>query len=186
MTFGLSSYRSGDPEDEGIDERERRIRRSLQSHALRSSTWNLDGDSLITDGKWGEYTILFPFSVYEEKKNEKSEVAVQIQLKLALNAYLKMIDRLVRQSGSSNKYQSSQSTGFPVSGFTSNASIWRIYVGYLPICVKKDASAAGDPLCDGNSQMKSIWKGNVFEREDAGELLDMGFLDFLQHAFRDN
>ncbi|KAL4788601.1 hypothetical protein BJX76DRAFT_353047 [Aspergillus varians] len=132
ITFGLSSYHSADPEDEGVDERERRIRRSLQQSSLRSSVWNFDGDSVIADGKWGWFANL------ETRKS--------------IN-YPKV---------------------FPLFGFTSSGSTWRIYVGYLPICVKEeDPSSADDPLCDEDSHMKLIWRGTVYKREHAGELLDM-------------
>lgn len=150
ITFGLSSYESGDPEDEGVDERERRIRRSLQKNRLSHNIWKTDEFSLITDPKWGQHTLLFPFAVYEAKRDQKSELQVKLQLKLAFNAYLHMLDRLVRQPGK-EEYQSPASRTFPIFGFTSSGSQWKMYVGYLPSCGHNDVDAADDPLCDDDS-----------------------------------
>ncbi|KAK6820341.1 hypothetical protein RU639_007511 [Aspergillus parasiticus] len=173
ITFGLSSYILADPEDEGVDGRERWIRRSLQRTSLISSIYTFDELSLIVDGKWGGDTIIFPFAVYEAKKNQKSEIEVKIQLKLAFNTYLQMLDRLVRQPGTIDKYQSARAPVFPIFGFTSSGRIWRMYVAYLPRCVKNDPDAEADPLCDEDSHMKLIWWGDLSKRGDAGELLDM-------------
>lgn len=196
ITFGLSVYESGDPEDEGVDERERRIRRSLQKTRLDNNIWSLDGLSLVTDPKWGQHTLLFPFAVYEAKKNQKSEVQVKLQLKLAFNTYLKMLDNLVRKPGK-KEYQSSESGSrmSPIFGFTSSGSMWRMYIGYLPNCVQNDPDSADDPLCDNDSvscnlnlliclhygtdpifdrqHMKLIWWGDTRNRQQAGELIDM-------------
>ncbi|QKX60470.1 uncharacterized protein TRUGW13939_07615 [Talaromyces rugulosus] len=172
ITFGLSVYESGDPEDEGVDERERRIRRSLEETQLGNNIWELDGLSLVTDPKWGEHTLLFPFAVYEAKKDEKSEVQVKLQLKLAFNTYLQMLDNLVRQPGK-KEYQSPESRIFPIFGFTSSGSMWKMYVGYLPNCFQNDPDSADDPLCDDDSHMKLIWWGDTCNRQHAGELIDM-------------
>ncbi|GKZ25971.1 hypothetical protein AbraIFM66951_002083 [Aspergillus brasiliensis] len=175
MTFGLSSYVSGDPLDEGIDERERRIRRSLHVKCLKH--YVCDRFGLMVDGKWGKTTVLFPFAVYEAKKNDKSELAVKIQLKLALNAYLKMLDDLLIQPDNpktKEERQLPQNTVNPLFGFTSSGSIWKLYVGYLPAGMKAGNSIeADDPLCDTNSHMKLIWWGDLIWREHAGELLDI-------------
>jgi hypothetical protein len=99
ITFGLFSYESGDPDDEGVDERERRIRRCLKKSRLSHNIYKTDEFSLITDPKWGQHTLLFPFAVYEAKRDQKSELQVKLQLKLAFNAYLHMLDSLIRQPG---------------------------------------------------------------------------------------
>ncbi|KAE8322195.1 hypothetical protein BDV39DRAFT_196965 [Aspergillus sergii] len=112
---------------------------------LSSGIWAFDEPSLITDGKWGGHTILFPFAT-----------EVKVQLKLAFNTYLQMLDKLVRQPG-----------------MTDSGSTWRMYVAYLPHCFKGDTGAEVDQLCDEGSHMKLIWWGDVSRREDAGELLDM-------------
>jgi hypothetical protein len=73
----------------------------------------------------GETTILFPFAVYEAKKNKKTDTAAKMQLKLASNAYLKMLDELIHQPEPLEKKkecQSAQSTAFPVFGFASGAA----------------------------------------------------------------
>lgn len=151
ITFGLSSYDHGDPEDKGVDETERRIRRSLRKNRLDQSIWTDDGHSLIADPERVKYTHLFPFAVYEAKTGQKSETALKLRLKLAFNAYLKMLDRVVRQPGMVNEYQSPESREFQIFGFTSSGSAWRMYVGYLPNRVEDDPSAANDPLCDNDS-----------------------------------
>ncbi|KAB8225614.1 hypothetical protein BDV33DRAFT_231022 [Aspergillus novoparasiticus] len=125
ITFGLSSYFCADPEDEGVVGRERRIRRSLQKTSLISSIWAFDEPSSIADGKWGGHTILFPFAVYEVKRARNSETEVKTQLKLAFNTYLQMLDKLVRQPGMIDEYQSSRVPG--------------------------DTGAEVDPLCDEDS-----------------------------------
>lgn len=61
-----------------------------------------------------------------------------------------MLDSLVRQPGK-EEYQSSESRTFPIFGFTSSGSQWKMYVGYLPNCVHDDVDAADDPLCDNDS-----------------------------------
>ncbi|KAL4882717.1 hypothetical protein BJY04DRAFT_217207 [Aspergillus karnatakaensis] len=114
-----------------------------------------DTEALTVDGKWGESIILFPFA-----------------LKLAVNAYLGMLDRLVRQPGGEGEYQSADSSVFPIFGLTSSGSQWCVYVAYLPNCVK-EGLGDDDPLCDEHSHMKLIWWGNVFHARDAGELLDI-------------
>lgn len=151
ITCGLTSYILSDPNDEGVDGRERRMREALHTGSLLRFICIFNGHSLIIDGKWGECTILFPFAVYEAKKDENSKMGVTIQLKLAFNAYLGMLDRLARQPGKMEEYQSSQSTAFPIFGFTSNGRDWRMYVGYLPNCAREDAIVDDDPLCDEDS-----------------------------------
>ncbi|KAL2818212.1 hypothetical protein BDW59DRAFT_165543 [Aspergillus cavernicola] len=173
ITFGLSSYADGDPEDQGVDERERRIRRSLAEQCLLRTIWAGDGRSIIADGKWGHLTILFPFAVYEAKRNRNWEVEVKMQLKLALDTYLQLLDRVVRRPAQPEMYQSEGSSSFPIFGITSSGSTWRVYVAYLPQCVKDDPTAQDDPLCDEDSHMKLIWWGNIVDRQQAGELLDM-------------
>ncbi|OJJ67691.1 hypothetical protein ASPBRDRAFT_47728 [Aspergillus brasiliensis CBS 101740] len=177
MTFGLSSYTSGDPLDEGIDERERRIRRSLHVDYLDYCVRDRFG--LMVDGKWGKTTVLFPFAVYEAKKNDKSETGVKIQLKLALNAYLKMVDDLLIQpddSKAKEERQPPQNTVNPIFGFTSSGSIWKLYVGYLPAGAGNSIET-DDPLCDANSVSIQFSFFTLCmsrqAREHAGELLDI-------------
>lgn len=118
---------------------------------LIRSIWTYNGISLIADPKWGKYALLYPFAVYEAKRDQNSETAVKIQLKLAFDAYLKLLDRLVRQPGTRDEYQRPDSKSFQVYGFTSSGSLWRVYVGYLPNQIKNDINPENDPFCDVNS-----------------------------------
>ncbi|KAJ5297431.1 hypothetical protein N7508_007680 [Penicillium antarcticum] len=117
--------------------------------SLFSSVWTLDETSLVVDGEWGDCTLLFPFAVYEAKKNQSSEITVRMQLKLAFNAYPQMLDKLVRQPGKMDEYHSPSSAAFPIFGFTFSGSTWRINVGYLPNYVTDDSE--DDPLFDEDS-----------------------------------
>ncbi|EFQ96929.1 hypothetical protein MGYG_08854 [Nannizzia gypsea CBS 118893] len=174
ISFSLSSYSLSDPDDEGVDESERRVRRPLQRSRLAETIWTPNPrHSLVPDPKWGKLTLLFPFAVYEAKKHERSDTEVTMQLKLAFNTYLRMLDGVVRQPGIQDNNQSPRSAGFQIFGFTSNGSIWRMYVGYLPSRVTEDPYATEDPLCDSDSHMKLIWWGSTLNRQHAGELLDM-------------
>jgi hypothetical protein len=142
ITFGLSSY-FHEFAPEAISEEEEAISKSFISERLSELTAGLSRYRLVLDPKWGDDSLLFPWAVYEAKKDQGTEEAALVQLKLAFTTYLGMLDQLVHRPGSLDQYQFPDSREFQIFGFTSHASVWRVYVGYLP-----STSSNGTPLLD--------------------------------------
>jgi hypothetical protein len=84
---------------------------------------------LIVDGGWGSADLIFPFAVYEAKKEiEISILHAADQVYHAHRMYLAMLDDLARNPEDLNKYQTPESGEFRVFGFTSQGAYWRVYV----------------------------------------------------------
>lgn len=108
--------------------------------------WDLDSDrldalllhrhcGLISDPRWGDTSLVFPFAVYEAKGWSGDAREARRQACSAAAVYLDMLDRLARQPGKVGEggdgvYQTPQSHNNQVFVFTSVGAHWHILVGY--------------------------------------------------------
>lgn len=89
---------------------------------------------LVSDPRWGDTSLVFPFAVYEAKGWSGDAREARQQACAAGAVYLDMLDNLTRQPGKVGKkngeYQSSMSHESQVFAFTSFGAHWHILVGY--------------------------------------------------------
>lgn len=107
--------------------------------------WDLDRDrlealllhqqyGLISDPRWGETSLVFPFAVYEAKGWSGDARAARRQACSAGKVYLDLLDNLARQLGKAGekngRYQTDQSRNSQVFVYTSFGAHWHVLVGY--------------------------------------------------------
>ena len=88
---------------------------------------------LLTDPKWGETDLIFPFMAYEAKGWSGDCREARRQACSGAAVYLDMLDNLVRRPGPLNAprpYQSPTSHNFQVFALTSFGAHWHVLVGY--------------------------------------------------------
>lgn len=88
---------------------------------------------LLTDPKWGETDLVFPFMAYEAKGWSGDCREARRQACSSAAVYLDMLDNLVRRPGPMNTprpYQSLTSHKFQVFALTSFGAHWHVLVGY--------------------------------------------------------
>lgn len=124
-TFGIRTYNKGD----------------LMIPELNSSVFHCDKlerlllhpkCGLVSDPKWGQNKMAFPWAVYEAKGWSGDCVEARRQACAAGERYLNMLDHLARVPGPPEKsmlYQTERSHDFQVFVFTSFGSHWHILVG---------------------------------------------------------
>ena len=115
--------------------------------------WDLDRDrlealllhrhcGLISDPRWGDTSLVFPFAVYEAKGWSGDAREARRQACSAGAVYLDMLDNLTRQPGKvggrSGAYQTAQSRSSQVFVFTSYGAHWHILVGYKRPRLKRE------------------------------------------------
>ena len=87
---------------------------------------------LISDPKWGQTDMAFPFGVYEAKGSAGGCKKARRQACAGAQLYLNMLDRLAKTPGppsESNEYQTRSSHEFQVFVFTSYGAHWHLLVG---------------------------------------------------------
>ena len=87
---------------------------------------------LISDPRWGQTKMVFPWAVYEAKGWSGNYVEARRQACAAGERYLNMLDHLARTPGppdNSMSYQTERSHDFQVFVFTSFGSHWHVLVG---------------------------------------------------------
>ncbi|KAL6690845.1 hypothetical protein J3F84DRAFT_177081 [Trichoderma pleuroticola] len=111
---------------------------------------------LVVDGMWGKTALIFPFAAYEAKSRTDTYNAAERQIKHACRIYLAMLDDLARNPNNVSEYQTKESSGFQFFAFTSNYSLWRVFVawGSLDVCM-----------------VDTIWGGDIDKPSDALQLL---------------
>lgn len=87
---------------------------------------------LVVDPKWGNADLLFPFGVYEAKRNPIHHEEAKSQVYHAATTYLSMLDDLARNPRKLAEYQTPDSDKYQIFGFTSAGPQWRAWVGYNP------------------------------------------------------
>jgi hypothetical protein len=89
---------------------------------------------LLSDPRWGEANLVFPFAVYEAKGYKGDPREARQQACSAAAMYLDLLDALARQPGLSGKtegaYQSPESRSSQVFALTSFGAHWHVMVGY--------------------------------------------------------
>lgn len=115
--------------------------------------WDLDHDrlealllhqhcSLISDPRWGDTNLVFPFAVYEAKGWSGDAREARQQACSAGAVYLDLLDDLARQPGmigkKSGAYQTPQSRNSQVFAYTSFGAHWHILVGYKRPRLKRE------------------------------------------------
>ena len=135
--------------------------------------WDLDRDrlealllhrqcGLISDPRWGDTSLVFPFAAYEAKGWSGGARDARRQACSAGAAYLDLLDSLGRKPGNTGQqngtYQTDQSRNSQVFVFTSFGAHWHILVGYKRPRLKREyagsqgmsnsvyVSPAGKPL----------------------------------------
>ena len=87
---------------------------------------------LISDPKWGQTKMIFPFGVYEAKGWAGDYKEARRQACAGAHRFLNMLDLLARVPGTSEKskrYQTERSHDFQVFVFTSYGAHWHVLVG---------------------------------------------------------
>ena len=88
---------------------------------------------LISDPKWGETDLVYPFAVYEAKGWNGDCREARRQASSAAAAYLDVLDDLARRpgpTGSIKPYQTPTSHRYQVFSLTSFGAYWHLLVGY--------------------------------------------------------
>lgn len=89
---------------------------------------------LLSDPRWGDSSLVFPFAVYEAKGWAGDAREARRQACSAAAAYLDLLDRLTEVPGltgeRSGAYQTKKSRNSQVFAFTSYGAHWHILVGY--------------------------------------------------------
>jgi hypothetical protein len=88
---------------------------------------------LLTDPKWGETNLAFPFAVYEAKGWSGDCRVARRQACVTAAAYLDLLDNLARRPGpveSPKPYQTPTSHHYQVFALTSFGAHWHLLVGY--------------------------------------------------------
>jgi len=102
---------------------------------------------LLTDPKWCESNLAFPFAVYEAKGWSGDCREARRQACVAAAAYLDLLDDLVRRPGpveSIKPYQTATSHHYQVFALTSFGAHWHVLLGYRrPREAKEHAGTQG-------------------------------------------
>ncbi|KAB8214327.1 hypothetical protein BDV33DRAFT_196216 [Aspergillus novoparasiticus] len=152
--------------------------------------WNLDHDrlealllhrhcGLISDPRWGDADLAFPFAVYEAKGWSGDAREARRQGCSAGAVYLDMLDHLARQPGKTgNRKRAYQPAGGrsnnQVFVFTSFGAHWHILVGYKRRRLEREY-AGHEGFSESVYIFQRIWSGRVVTLRKAWELLS--FID---------
>ncbi|EIT80897.1 hypothetical protein Ao3042_02615 [Aspergillus oryzae 3.042] len=150
--------------------------------------WNLDHDrlealllhrhcGLISDPRWGDADLAFPFAVYEAKGWSGDAREARRQGCSAGAVYLDMLDNLACQPGKAGKgkraYQSAEArSNNQVFVFTSFGAHWHILVGYKRPRLEREC-AGHEGFSESVYIFQRIWSGRVVTQRKAWELLSL-------------
>ncbi|KAK6832344.1 hypothetical protein RU639_004121 [Aspergillus parasiticus] len=150
--------------------------------------WNLDHDrlealllhrhcGLISDPRWGDADLAFPFAVYEAKGWSGDAREARRQGCSAGAVYLDMLDHLARQPRKSgNRKRAYQPAGGrsnnQVFVFTSLGAHWHILVGYKRPRLEREY-AGHEGFSESVYIFQRIWSGRVVTLRKAWELLSL-------------
>ena len=130
--------------------------------------------ALLSDPRWGEANLVFPFAVYEAKGWSGDAREARYQACAAAAAYLDLLDALARHPGRSGQvaggYQTPESRSTQVFALTSFGAHWHLMVGYRrPRLAREHAGRAG--LSDTVYLFQRVWSGRVTTERKAWQLL---------------
>ncbi|KAE8361904.1 hypothetical protein BDV27DRAFT_147442 [Aspergillus caelatus] len=150
--------------------------------------WNLDHDrlealllhrhcGLISDPRWGDADLAFPFAVYEAKGWSGDAQEARRQGCSAGAVYLDMLDNLARQPGkASSKNRKYRSAGGRSNNqvfiFTFFGAHWHILVGYKRPRLEREY-AGHDGFSESVYILQRIWSGRVVTPRKAWEFLSL-------------
>lgn len=102
----------------------------LNSKCLKDFLWHWKS-GLISDPKLLNFSLAFPWAVYEAKKDYSEQMVEQIER--ASEIYLRLLNDLVLQPGrpeTAREFQTQESSRFQIFSFTSEGPNWKVYVCY--------------------------------------------------------
>lgn len=138
-TFGLTTF--SDTNRDSPVQRDELRRERLEKLLLHPKC------GLLSDPKWGELDLVFPFAVYEAKGWSGDCREARRQACQGAACYLDMLDNLARTPGtvgSAKVYQTKTSHQYQVFALTSFGAHWHLLVGYQrPRQEEEHAGAAG-------------------------------------------
>ncbi|KAI0399688.1 hypothetical protein F4802DRAFT_588444, partial [Xylaria palmicola] len=149
---------------------------------------------LISDPRWGESDLVFPFAVYEAKGWSGDSRDARRKACAAAAAYLDILDDLARWPGKLGRrdgaYQTAESRSTQTFVFTSFGAHWHILVGYRrPRLAREFAGRKG--MSENVYLFQRIWSGRVITERCAWELLylvdqihEWGVTDFRDFVIR--
>lgn len=136
-TFGLSSYdddnlakgytclKTNCTLDQGPQQPDQRLsKRQLRAMMLNRQC------GLVPDGKWGKLDVVFPFAVYEAKRERLRYQAAKTQVFHACKLHMGMLDDLARNPENVSEYQSEDSTNYQVFGFSAEGAVWQVFLAF--------------------------------------------------------
>ncbi|KAK4243152.1 hypothetical protein C7999DRAFT_18457 [Corynascus novoguineensis] len=169
-TFGLATFQPRD------------YQRSVVAN------WNLDHDrleallvhrhcGLISDPRWGDANLVFPFAVYEAKGWDGDPREARQQACSAGAVYLDMLERLSKRPGGiwdsrSDAYQTVGSRNTQVFVFTSFGAHWHILVGYKRPRLKREY-AGREGMSESVYVFQRIWSARAVTERKAWELISL-------------
>ncbi|VUC32087.1 unnamed protein product [Clonostachys rosea] len=144
--------------------------RRLQALALHRNC------GLLSDPRWGDSDLVFPFAVYEAKGWGGDPREARRQACSAAAAYLDLLDALARHPGREGKrdgaYQTTEGRSSQVFALTSFGAHWHVLVGYRrPRLVREYAKRAG--MSQNVYVFQRIWSGRISSERKAWELLSI-------------
>ncbi|KAF9770581.1 hypothetical protein IL306_011853, partial [Fusarium sp. DS 682] len=152
-TMGLKSYEDFflkrgficNDEDCTDDHEKQQPDKRLSDTRLREMMESPDC-GLVVDGVWGQTKLLFPFAIYEAKKDVSSMTAAVGQISHACKTYLAMLDDLARDPDDISRYQERTSDKYQLFAFTSCGSYWQAFTAW---------NYKGECMIEG------VWEGDV-------------------------
>ncbi|SCV30783.1 uncharacterized protein FFB14_03223 [Fusarium fujikuroi] len=85
---------------------------------------------LVIDSIWGETQIIFPFTIYEAKKQVSSTRDAVQQISHACRAYPAILDDLARNPNDVSKYQDEPNDRYQIFTFTSCKANWEVFTAW--------------------------------------------------------
>ncbi|KAI9813027.1 MAG: hypothetical protein M1832_006418 [Thelocarpon impressellum] len=184
-TFGLSTYRP---------QTTTRVRKqpinSLALHQDRLERLALHPRcGLISDPKWGEANLVFPWAVYEAKGWNGDYREARRQACSAGARFLHILDHLARVpglSGAERIYQTPSSHEFQVFALTSFGAHWHVLVGFMHDRLPEQ-EAGTDGMSKRVATFERIWSGRINTERGAWELLVLidAIQEYALSTFRD-
>ncbi|KAH8802943.1 hypothetical protein F5884DRAFT_491038 [Xylogone sp. PMI_703] len=130
---------------------------------------------LLSDPKWGEADLVFPFAAYEAKGWSGDCREARRQACQGAACYLDMLDNLARTPGpvgSAKPYQTKTSHQYQVFALTSFGAHWHLLVGYQRPR-QKDEHAEMKGMSKTVYIFQKVWSARVTNERAAWELLSL-------------
>jgi hypothetical protein len=129
-TFGLATFGCQSVTGESTTKSTNARHPALNRERLKKQMYHRDG-GLIVDPRWRSSELIFPWAVYEAKKQDVAHYKATVQACAAAGVFLTMLDNLAKEPGApetNREYQTAGSHLFQIFAFTSAGPEWNIYV----------------------------------------------------------